>query len=75
MAANSYYNANIPLVHEQQQHLLAHTTPPIGHDPKQPMPLKPLHLVEQTNYHYGHGATDDNGDIKQAQKEDAVRLY
>ncbi|XPS68290.1 hypothetical protein M3J09_000582 [Ascochyta lentis] len=71
MAANSYYNGNIPMAHEQEQHLLAHSVPPSGHQSNQSPPLKPLHLVPQTNYQHGQASFEKFEDLQHAQQEDA----
>lgn len=75
MAANSYYDVNMPMVHEQQQHLLAHSKSPNGHQLDQLSPLKPLHFAAQTEYHYAHSKLENFESLQQAEQEDAVRLY
>lgn len=72
MAANSYYNANIPMTHEQQEHLLAYSTPSGSHQSSPSFPLKPLHLVVQTNHHNGHGSFEKHDVLQHAQKQDKV---
>ncbi|KAJ4347679.1 hypothetical protein N0V95_005222 [Ascochyta clinopodiicola] len=71
MAANSYYHGSTPIAHEQQQHLLAYSAPPSGHQPHQSSPLKPLHLATHTDYHHGQASSEKFADLQHAQQEDA----
>ena len=73
MAANTYYNTHIPAAHEQQQHLLAHALPLSDQFSQPPTPLKPLHLVSETNYHHGNTQFKKHSDLDYALHEDAVR--
>ncbi|UPX19547.1 uncharacterized protein EKO05_0009807 [Ascochyta rabiei] len=71
MATNTYYDSNPPMAQEQEQHLLAHSAPPSGHQLQQPPPLKSLHLAAHIDYHHDQASSEKFEDLQHAQQEDA----